>query len=74
MCHCPECGSSSRHHVSNRIDETPYLERAQLAPQFRHFGETSQAIKVLDDLSLVRIANFLRPQWRCLGCGVRFDD
>ena len=68
---CPGCGSG-QHYVSNLIDEMPFVEAAQAAPQLRHFGNTLEAGHVLRALWNVKISNFLRPRWRCV-CGVKFD-
>lgn len=73
MFDCPGCGSAPCHHRSNLVDETPFALAAQSASELRHFGETKEAIRVLGDLGLVRIVNFLRPRWLCLECGAKFD-
>ncbi|MFZ5746913.1 MAG: hypothetical protein ACOY45_04560 [Pseudomonadota bacterium] len=69
---CPGCGSS--YYQSNLIDETPYVVAAQDAPQLKHFGQLDAAACLLGALGTVRLVNFLRPKWRCLECGGKFDD
>ncbi len=67
---CPHCGGTD--YEDNRIDDAPYREAAKEAPRLRHEGRTGEAIEVLTELYAIRIANFLRPRWRCI-CGVSFD-
>lgn len=69
---CPNCGSCQ--FESNLIEEAPYVMAAQSAPQLRYFGQSSDAAHVLSALSIVRIANFLRPRWRCTLCEAKFDE
>lgn len=67
---CPHCGGTD--YEDNRIDDAIYREAAREVPRLRHEGRVSEAIEVLTALYAVRIANFLRPRWRCI-CGVSFD-
>ena len=67
---CPHCGGTDCE--DNRIDEALYREAAKEAPRLRHEGRIGDAIDVLTALYAIRIANFLRPRWRCV-CGVSFD-
>ena len=67
---CPHCGSSE--YEDNRIDEALYREAAKEAPRLRFEGNAGEAVDVLTALYAIRIANFVRPQWRCV-CGVSFD-
>jgi hypothetical protein len=69
---CPNCGSDL--YESNRIDEAPFLLAAQDAPQLRHFGQMDAAVLLISTLGLVRLKNFLRPEWICVSCGAQFDD
>ena len=67
---CPQCGS--HHYEDNRADERLYIEAAREAPRLRFEGRHDEALDILTALYAIRIANFLRPRWRC-ECGVRFD-
>ncbi|MDR0779728.1 MAG: hypothetical protein LBF16_03410 [Pseudomonadales bacterium] len=67
---CPCCGSDD--YASNLLDEAPYIEAAQAAPMLRWFGANQLAAELLHRLATVQIANFLRPRWLCLVCGVAF--
>ena|ERR1700741_838576 len=67
---CPHCGGTD--YEDNRIDDALYREAAKEAPRLRHEGLIGDAIEVLTALYAIRIANFLRPRWRC-ACGVSFD-
>ncbi|MDF7776034.1 hypothetical protein P1X14_12315 [Sphingomonas sp. AOB5] len=71
MC-CPSC--SSENFVSNWLEEAPFAAAAQYAPQLRRYGDNAVAVGVLGALGLVRLTNSIRPRWRCLECGARFDD
>lgn len=68
---CPNCGGGD--YEDNRIDEALYREAAREAPRLRYEGCTDEAMEVLIALYAIRIANFLRPEWLCLSCGVTFD-
>jgi hypothetical protein len=67
---CPQCGSTDCE--DNRIDDALYREAAKEAPRLRYEGRIGEAVEVLTALYAIRIANFLRPRWRCV-CGVSFD-
>lgn len=69
---CPHCGGSD--YEDNRIDERIYVAAAQEACSLRHEGRLNDAVDILSALYAVRIINFIRHPWRCLACGVRFDD
>ena len=49
------------------------LEAAKEAPRLRFEGQNDDAIELLTALYAIRIANFIRHQWRCSSCGVTFD-
>ena len=68
---CPCCGSSE--FEDNRISERLYIEAAKEAPRLRFEGRDDEAVEVLTALYAIRIANFMRHQWRCNDCGVTFD-
>lgn len=68
---CPCCGGSD--YDDNQISERLYAEAAKEAPLLRFEGRTAEAIEVLTALWAIRIANFVRHQWRCNACGVTFD-
>lgn len=68
---CPHCGASD--YEDNRVSERLYAEAAKEAPRLRHEGRAAEAIEVLTALYAIRIANFIRPEWLCLTCGVTFD-
>lgn len=68
---CPSCGSDE--YRSNRVSEAPFAAAAKFATGLRDVGEIETACDVLTRLAAVRIANFLSFQWKCDGCGVRFD-
>jgi rubrerythrin len=70
---CPHCGSD--HYDDNRLDETRCREGAATELSLLRFeGKIDEAEKLLTALSKVHIRNFLRNRWRCLECGVTFDD
>lgn len=68
---CPCCGGSD--YDDNRISERLYIEAAQEAPRLRFEGRSEEAVDVLTALWSIRIANFVRHEWRCNDCGVTFD-
>jgi hypothetical protein len=68
---CPNC--SGENYKTNRADERLLIAAAQEAPRLRFEGKTDDAIEVLTALYALRIANFIKPQWLCLSCGVTFD-
>ena len=68
---CPCCGGSD--YEDNRISERLYALAAQEAPRLRFEGNTDEAVELLSALYAIRIANFIRPEWRCNACGVTFD-
>lgn len=68
---CPNCGGAD--YEDNRIDDRLYAEAAKEAPRLRFEGNTTDAVEVLTALYAIHIANFVRPEWRCLSCGVTFD-
>lgn len=68
---CPCCGGSD--YDDNRISERLYIEAAQDAPRLRFEGRSEEAVDVLTALWSIRIANFVRHEWRCNDCGVTFD-
>ena len=69
---CPNCNSPDC--VSNLINETPFRAAARRARMLRQLGQVGEAADVLTRLATIRIINFLRAQWRCVGCGVAYDD
>lgn len=69
---CPNCGSDEA--KSNLIDETPFRQAARSAKMLRRFGHVGAAGDVLTRLASVRIINFLRARFECLGCGAQFDE
>jgi hypothetical protein len=68
---CPHCGGEN--YETNRADERLLIAAAQQAPRLRFEGKTDDAIEVLTALYALRIANFIKPEWRCLSCGVCYD-
>jgi hypothetical protein len=68
---CPCCGSSN--FDDNRLSERLYAEAAKEAPRLRFEGKNEEAVDVLTALWAIRIANFVRHEWRCSDCGVTFD-
>ena len=68
---CPNCYGDN--YEDNRVDEALFREAAREAPRLRHEGRDREAANVLIALYAIRIGNFLRPELRCLSCGVKFD-
>ncbi len=68
---CPHCGGEN--FESNRADERLLIEAAKEAPRLRFDGKADEAIDVLTALYALRIANFIKPEFLCLDCGVTFD-
>ncbi len=69
---CPSCGSCD--YACNLIDEAPYRSAALAAAELRRLGDRGSVVEILSRLAGVRIANFLRLRWRCLSCGVTYND
>jgi hypothetical protein len=68
---CPNCGSTECE--SNLLDIALYAEAAKEAPRLRHEGRIRDVIAVLSAYFARLIANFIRPRWRSVSCGVRYD-
>lgn len=68
---CPCCGGTN--FEDNRLSERLYAEAAKEAPRLRYEGRTDEVLELLTALWSIRIANFVRHQWRCNDCGGTFD-
>ena len=68
---CPACGTSD--YEDCHINLHLHRELVREADGMVHEGRTDEAVDLLSALYARHIANFVRPRWRCLGCGVKFD-